>query len=527
MAVANLLLSLLPRSGGVPRRCLLVVLASVAPGLTAQTDLVEERWQQAQSEHFTVLSQQSARQTERFARDLEYWRQAAAALMPGPAPLPAAAVPNYVFVFDRLEDFRHFTVGADTAFFYPTPRANFMALVANDPESLRMARHHYSHFLLRNFADLRLPRWFEEGLSAYLGRIDASAGGFRFEQYSARNNEIMAQISAMLTMDRLLYNTAALASPRVIQIANLKAESLYYYLRHGYVDRDFPDRREQLDAYLQLLLAGRNHRFAYDRSFDVTTDELDAELERFLLQSGRPRVTVEIELTAPTVIPAAPVPASEVTLSLGELALNGARPEVAELFFRHSIDAGEATARSYSGLGDALRFQGSSGPAREDQEIAALFEKALSMAPDDLFIVLDYGEYWEAELQDCDKTWSPARRGPIMNQIQTSFRKALGMAPDNAEANLALGQFYLMTGQDWQAGQQFHERAFALLPGDTFIMEQAAKYAIAAGDYDRAEALIDEIAQPIHFFGEPGYVTSLRERMLRHRRGEVFDECSQ
>lgn len=511
-------------SCGMSRLTLLAVLLLLPTALAAQENLAGERWQRVRSEHFTVLSQQSARQAERFARELEQWRRAAASLMPVTGPLPAAGIPNYVVVFDRLDDFQHFTIGEDAAFFYPTPRANFMALVADDPDSLRLARHHYSHFLLRNFADLRLPRWFEEGLSAYLGRIDASDDGFRFQQYTARNNEIMAQISDMLSMDRLLYSAEALASPRVIQIANLKAESLNYFLRHGYLERDFPDRREQLQSYLQLLLAGRNHRFAYDRSFDVTTEELDEEFQRFLQQSRRPRVTVDMDLTVPAVGEAEQPPASEVVLSLGELALNAARPDVAEIFFRRSIDAGGATARSYSGLGDALRFQESAG---RDREIAALFERALNMAPDDLLIVLDYGEYWEAELMDCEKTWSPARRNQIMIEIETSFSKALELASQNAEVNLAMGQFYLLPGQDWQAGQEYQQKAFALLPADTFIMEQAAKYAIAAGDYERAESLIEEIAQPIHFFGEPGYVTKLRERMLRHRRGEDFDECSQ
>ncbi len=162
-----------------------------------------------------------------------------------------------------------------------------------------------------------------------------------------------------------------------------------------------------------------------------------------------------------------------------------------------------------------------------DQEISALFEEALTMAPDELSIVLDYGEYWEAELADCDKTWSPARRGQILTTIEASFRKALELDPDNPEVNLAMGQLFMLKGEDWQAGRAYQERAFALLPAETFIMEQSAKYAIAARDYPRAEQLIEELAQPIHFFGEPGYVTNLRERLLARRQGESYDSCAE
>jgi len=500
--------------------CCIILLPTT---VTAQGELADARWQRTDSAHFTVFSQQSSRQTERFTRELEQWRLAAANLMPGPSPFPYSGIPNYVFVFDRLEDFQSFTIAADPAFFYPTPRANFMALVANDSASLRLARHQYGHFLLRNFADLRLPRWFEEGLSAYLGRIEVDDDGVRFDQYSARNNEIMAQISDTFSMERLFFSTAALASPRVIQIANLKAEALYYYLRHGSLDRGFPDRLQQLQNYLDLLLAGRNHRFAYDRSFAVTIEELDEEFQRFLQQSSRPRVEVEMTLSVPEAIEAERVDLPEASIFLGELALNGGRPEIAEIFFQRSIDSGAASVRSFSGLGDALRFQAIPG---RDQEIAALFEEARAMAPDNLSIVLDYGEYWEAELEDCEKTWPPARRGQIVGDIEASFRKALEMAPDNAEVNLAMGQLYLLTGQDWQVGQPFQEKAFALLPADTFIMEQSAKYAIEAEDYQQAERLINELAQPIHFYGEPGYVTNLRKRLQAKRRGEAFDVCA-
>jgi len=58
-------------------------------------------------------------------------------------------------------------------------------------------------------------------------------------------------------------------------------------------------------------------------------------------------------------------------------------------------------------------------------------------------------------------------------------------------------------------------------------MEQTIKYSIAAKDFDEAQRLITELAQPLHYFGEPGYVTDLRENLLRKRRGESYDACSE
>jgi hypothetical protein len=99
------------------------------------------------------------------------------------------------------------------------------------------------------------------------------------------------------------------------------------------------------------------------------------------------------------------------------------------------------------------------------------------------------------------------------------------MAPDNPEVNLAMAQFYLFPEQDWRLGVSYQEKAFAALPADSFIMEQAAKYAIAANEFDYAEQLISEMAQPLHFYGEPDYVSGLRIRLLKKRRNEPYDAC--
>ncbi len=508
-------------------RCLPIALMALlsAGSLSAQEELLEDRWRQLDTPHFVLLSQASSRQTERFATRLELWRQAAAAIIGGPSPLPAAAVPNYVYLFDDEASFQHFTQAGERSFFIPTPRANFMALIIGDEESERTAFHYYAHFLLKNFSDLRLPRWYEEGLSAYLSRVSASSGGLNIDRFSRREYELIEQISRSLSMERLLYRDDALASPRVIQIANLKSEALLYYLIHGYQEEAFPDRRGQLQRYLQLLMEGRNPRFAFDQSFSVTTAQLDEEFHEHLLQSRMPRPelqTVDLSEFEPgSTVEAA---AADLALMLAELALNSGRGDNAQRYFQWAIDAGLELARSYSGLGDALRFQ---EVEDMDQAIAAHFERALLLAPQDPNIIMDYGEYWEAELQDCEKSYPAAQRRQILTDIKQQFTRALDMLPNNPEANLAMAQVYLFEEEDWRQGVQYQDKAFSLLPADSFIMEQAVKYAIAASDYAEAERLITEIAQPIHFFGEPEYVTNLRERLLRKQRGEPYDACDE
>ena len=509
----------------LPRLACLIILIAVPVSGFGQEQLLHDRWVAVQTEHFSIISQVSARQTTRFADALETWRQLAAYVIQDESPFPPARVPNYVYLFDDSESLQHFTVGDATAFFHPTPRANFMALVANDEESFSIATHHYVHFLVRNFSDLRLPRWYEEGLSGYLARVQINRGRAQFERFSREDNDLTLALSETLSMDRLLYRDDALASPRLVLIANLKSETLLHYFLHGYEEEGFSDHRLALQNYLGLLLDGRNSRFAYDQAFDLTTVQLDADFHNYLLQSSRPRGNIEYGVLSENPdYSASEIESGRLAVLFAELALNSGRMQNAQLFFQAALDSGTEIARSYSGMGDALRMQDLEGI---DQTIAHYFEQAVAISTDDPDILMDYGEYWEAELSNCEKTYPADQRGLILADIRHHFERTVVLVPDNPEANLAMAQLYLLEGQNWQAGLDYQRRAFALLPADTFIMEQAIKYSIAADDYDEAERLITKMAQPIHFWGEPGIVTDLRKRLLSKRRNEPYDACAE
>lgn len=502
----------------------LVGILATTVSVIAQEELLSQRWFFAESGHFKVYSQLSSRQTSQFINELEMWRQLAAQVSQGDASFPKANVPNHVYMFSNAENFQHFSTSSDLAFFHSTPRANFMAFVPSNESSRKAVLHQYGHFLQRNFGGLHVPRWYEEGMASYLSRLSLTRGKPELDRVSEAANELMVGLNPELSMDRFLYLDEALASPRLIQIANLKSEALLHFLLHGYQEDQFLDRRAQLSEYLDYLLVGRNHRFAFDLAFGITTAQLEQEFERYLTESRRPEGLVMVEpLQEPVQVEPERIEVPVLTLMLGELALNSSNIETAEFYFKKIIDGDEEIARAYSGLGDALRFQLTAG---RDQEIARYFELALELAPDDPDILLDYGEYWESELQDCEKVYPQAQRQQVMAAIKQKLLQAMLLRENSAEVQLALAEFYLLDGQDWMLGKAHQEQAFSLLPGDGFIIEASVKYAIASQEFEKAEKLIAEMSQPIHFFGEPNYVTALRSKLASKRRGENFDVCA-
>jgi len=349
--------------------------------------------------------------------------------------------------------------------------------------------------------------------------------GVDFERFSATNMELAKQLSETLSMDRLFYRDDALASPRMIQIANMKSDYFLHYVLHAYQEEGFSDRREPLQEYLELLLQGRNPRFAYDRAFDVTIGQLDEEFHDYLVNSKRPRGTIQTgTLSVASDYEAVSIEGGQLALALAELALNSGNFEAAQLLFQTAIDLDRRIARGHSGVGDAMRMQELQG---QDQNIARHFEQAVSLDPNDPNILLDYGEYWETELLDCDKTWPAGQRQLIISDMTNAFQRALEFAAESPEANLAMGRLFLVEEENWMQGKDYQLKAYSLLPADTFIMEQEVRYAIFENSFEEAEVLINELAQPIHFWGEPGWVSDLRERLLRKRRGEPYDLCAE
>ena len=515
--------------GKLRNRLLILIIAAGAcfhgAGAAAQRELARERWWRLETDHFQILSQLSSRRTAAVAAELEVWRLAVGRLLGRVEGLPAAPVPNLVYLFEDIDDFRHFSRSRDAGFHIPTPRANYMAMSLDEDMAWRQGLHHYVHFLMRNFVDLRMPRWYEEGLSGYYSRIEVDGDELRLPGYAPAANARMAELSEELAMERLLYQDTALASPRLIQIANLKSEALLIFMRHGH-EEGFSDHRGHLRTYLDHLLDGRNPRFAFDRSFAMRPQHLEQELRHYLRETAAgdrkiamrgPRDEFDFE-------PVAADP-DRVALQLGELALNSGQLEVAETFFRGLTERDSPVARAWSGLGDALRHQDET-ERESDQRIAGYFEHALALAPDNPDILLDYGEYWEAELKDCDREWAPAMAEERLAAASRAFARVVATRPDNPEANLAMGEIFLFAGRDWRDGVAYQRRAFELLPADTFIMEQAVKYAIEAERFGEAERLIAELAQPLHLWGEPDWVSDLRLRLLNKRRSTDYDVCA-
>jgi len=509
----------------IRRLAFLAVCGLCTVNVQAQEDLPAERWFALDTANFQVLSQHSRGQSAQRTLALEHWRAAAVQILGDTAVLSPDPLPNYVYLFDRDEDFGFFADGAESSYLYSSPRSNFI-IIRDSDASLNLAQHHYSHFLINN-RPLGVPRWYEEGMSNYLSRLDVDDGEVTLLPFEREQFELMQSLNDALSLEELLYDDSALASPRLIQVANLKSGMFMHFLQHAHEYEGYADRRPQLQQYLDYLQQARTERFAYDQSFDVSVAALERDFDRYLAmmtetREGERELFEFAEAFDPEPLEADP---QRVALQLGELALHAGKFDLSAQYFSGLMAQSSKIGRAWAGYADAQRMQereeGEAAPAVE-----ALYLQAQSVQSDDYQLYLDYGQYLDTELKDCEAGYTQDERSRMLQLMQEQFSRALAMNPDSAEVQLSYAQLFTLAGADWQQGLPHHQQALAKLAADSFVLEQAIDYAILAGRHADARRVITRMSRPMHLWGEHPWITALNAKLDAAERGEPWDACA-
>ncbi len=484
--------------------------------VSAQTQLAGTSWWKTDVGDSRVTSQLTADETAELARDFERWRHAVAAMIGSGSSLP---VPVHIYLFSNQMDFSHFSWSTESAAFFSSPRAIYLALTI-DPESIKLARHQFAHFLINQTLPVTTPRWYEEGLADYLSRIDVTGNAPVLKPYEESEFWAATQTSSMISMDILMHDDAALASPLLIQAANIKSSIFLQFLLHSGDRPGLSDYRAELETYLRLLHEGRNWRYAFDQGFSRNLKQLNVEYNAWLELNH----TLPIKLLLPFNIIAdkletSPVPQQQLALTLGELALHGGKFATAERFFAELVAASSLLGRAYAGLADARRMQ------EIDTDLHALYQQAISVEPENAILLLDYGQFIESVLSSCNPPLSEQEQEELLETMKEHIWNAVQRLPDLPEAGLSMAQVYLLPGGDLQQGLSYQQQVWSVLPADSFIAEQAARYAIANGDFTTAQVIIDRLARPMHLWGELHWVRELYDRLEAARRNRSYNPC--
>lgn len=267
-------------------RSLSVLLAVLVALFGASTTRAE--WHRADSEHFVVYADQSAKSVVEFAEKMERYHAALAFFYPQREVTVSPSNRVTVFIVDDTRDVQKLygENARNVAGFY-IPRAGGSIAVVPTVRDQRGARvswseqvllHEYAHhFMISTFGNA-FPLWFGEGFAEFFSTADFPTDGSVGIGLPAEHRGYELALSTDVPASLLLDTQAYRAKNKGLGNDAFygKAWLLYHYLTF---DKD--ERRGQLTQYVRRLVAGETETQAASATFgDLAV--LERELDRYM-----------------------------------------------------------------------------------------------------------------------------------------------------------------------------------------------------------------------------------------------------
>jgi tetratricopeptide (TPR) repeat protein len=329
--------------------------------------LPAEPWFQAQSAHFSFVTDGDERETRKRSQALETLHDILTVLSPDLRARKLQErpqLPSRVYLFTKGRSFQAYSrhVGIE-GFFVRHPDGYYLAMDASHEDADAIAFHEYLHqFLEENYPGV--PSWLNEGLACFFQTLKREGLELRLGAAPAGYPQILKS-SGLLPVARLLGVT-----PRSPDYTDEPARSRFYasaWLMTDYLMTRDEAGRAQLGRYLDLIRAGRTPGESFSLAFGRTPAAMDQELQDHLnLLFVRKAVSIWIiQFRTLEVDPAfsfAPLSRAETLARLGLLLLSG-DPATQDWARRH--------------LDEALALEPGCGPANFGQGLLALGERRL------------------------------------------------------------------------------------------------------------------------------------------------------
>lgn len=456
----------------------------------------EQAWHEVESEHVRLFSSGRPEVAVQVARRLELFHVLGRELL-GEQTVEERT-PTFVYLLDPAIWFETLGQSVDSrGILVPHPQANYIAIQAfSDPEeALSIAQNLYARVIQQTRSGSAYPRWYESGIGELLstvevnddhvliGRVPFLRRGLLERGFRARNQRGPQRGSPTRATWVQLHEVMSAGSisrwPRESRrMFYAESWALAFYLSWK--------RPRELATYLDEVLAGQTHDQAFETAFGGSHYLLEQQLQRFFQGRQRlwrlPRERFEVR-AEPKV---RGLETHRWLVRLGELLIARQLPEQsahAELAFQGSLANGPELPEAHAGLAAALAFQRKPGGDRH-------IERALELAPVDARTRLRAGEYF------LERVRGSAQVDPeLLARARTELESALDLASDLAGAHYALGQSYLLPGEDTHRAIAPLERAHALMPWQRDIALALGEAHVRTGGTERAHPILLAVAR--------------------------------
>ncbi len=281
-------------------RFVLLGLALAALAALAPSPALAE-WRRAESQHFVVYSDGSERSLRDYTAKLERFHSLLRARFGGAAQADLRKLPVYLVADARALRVAQPGLPAGIAGYYTASENDIYAILVRGQDD-DLLLHEYTHHFMANIGQGALPGWFSEGLAEYYATATVSeAGAASFGLPSAGRQRTLQQ-GRWLPMDQLLRARGS------FDIDSETGRGLYYAqswaLTHWLLAD--PTRARALGAYLNAVNNGRDVSEAWQASFGMAPEALEAVLKTYVRgrmyysQLNIPPITPEITVSSLT-----------------------------------------------------------------------------------------------------------------------------------------------------------------------------------------------------------------------------------
>lgn len=473
--------------GLVLPRVIRLILLAIAMLATAPAPALAE-WRRAESQHFIVYSDGSERSLRDYAAKLERFHGLLRSRFGGPAQDDLRKLPVYLVGDARTLRIAQPGLPEGIDGYYTASENDIYAILIRGRDD-DLLLHEYTHHFMANAGQGRLPGWFSEGLAEYYATATVSeAGAATFGLPNAGRQRSLQQ-GRWLPMDQLLRAKGS------FDIESQAGRGMYYAQSWALTHWLLADqtRARSLGVYLNAVNNGRDPIEAWQASFGITTEALEAQLKTYV----RGRLYYS-ELNIPSITPEITVtPLSPAWDSVILPLINSRSPRPEEVNGPALLETGRANAARFpddplalAALGRVERRWGDSAAA----EVA--LTRALEIDPanvESLLLIADIVE------ERSEMATSQAEIERERGLARDFLNRALEAEPTDYRVHAELARLR-RGGEDYPTEDDLMTwaRAVRYAPQVMSIRGDAAVAMMEVRKYDEATALLIPIASDPH-----------------------------
>lgn len=245
-----------------------------------------DEWTRYTSDHFEIYSDANKKKITKIINKFESFHFVVSRVL----GINEAQLSNNrlkIFLFNRESDLRQFGAGKNTGGFYTNTLAGPRILMkwGISDRTEEILYHEYVHHIMRNLTHFDYPLWYHEGFAEVLSTADikdktATVGDISYSKVYVMRNFREFKLSELLTTKKLRDEKS---DTRIAFYA--KAWLFVHYLQVSPWRGENKQLKPQSANYLQRLASGEDPIEAFEKSFEMSIDEMEERLNRYEKQS--------------------------------------------------------------------------------------------------------------------------------------------------------------------------------------------------------------------------------------------------